>query len=511
MRPTTNRSLAAAVLMAMALLLSLPAVVRAQTSYVQHTVEAHETLYGLSRRYGVTIEAIEAANPGVSSTGLRRGQVVRIPQTAAPGSAATAGSTLRHTVQAGETLWGIAHQYGVSVDALRQANPAMQREDFVLQAGAVLLIPGVSAAAAPSAPGRGGTQTGNNGMRVALVMPLKAQRDEVARCKEFYNGALLAADDLGRQGRRVVMYVYEEDPADAQLTEIRAKLRANPVDIIYGPLYPTHFRVLADYARSVGTRLVIPFSSKAQEVDTNPSVYVVNTPEKHRNPAAAEVVARQFGRTHLVFLSTPEANETAFVAALRTKAAAQGATFSTLPVNFADRDILGVFSSHDRVLFVPDGSTEADYKAVLARLDRLRAEMPLLSTSLLAYPDWQRHQDTDRMTWYACDTYLFAPSFYNPYDDQVKVFVRKYRDRFGQDMQPYYPRYGALGYDVVMQTATPFFRHRDLYHGQEAEGVTAVQSHLRFTKTAPTGGYANTNTWLVHFAKERRIEVIGVR
>lgn len=47
-----------------------------------HTVAAKETLYGLSRRYGVSVEAIVAANPAAlprASTPLKIGMVLRIP------------------------------------------------------------------------------------------------------------------------------------------------------------------------------------------------------------------------------------------------------------------------------------------------------------------------------------------------------------------------------------------------------------------------------------------------
>lgn len=501
------RQLLTTLSVACCLILALPTLALAQTAYFQHTVEAQETLYGIARKFGVSIDELLAANPGVTAQNLRRGQVIRIPTSATvattPAPAAAPAIRQTHSVQQGETVWGIAHRYGVSVEALRAANPQMNQPDYVLPVGATLLIP-ASGTAVPAA-------TMQRGVRVALVMPLKAQRAEVPRCTEFYQGLLIAAEELKQQGRSVTIYAYEEDPDDTTLADLQSKLRTNPVDIIYGPLYPKHFPVLADYARRNGVRLVVPFSSKVAEVEQNPAVYVVNTPEKYRNAAAAEVIARQFGSTHLVVLQTPEANEAPFVAKLKAQTAAAGGTSTALPANFTDQQILSVFALHDRVLFVPDGSGEEAYRTVLRRLDRLRAEMPLLSTSLLAYPDWQKYQDDDRMTWYACDTYLFCPAFYNPYDDRVKVFVRKYRDRYHTDLLPYYPHFGALGYDVALQTMQPFFTHGDQYHGQEARGTEGVQSHLRFERTGQAGGYANTNIWLMHFKKTRTIDLIGVR
>lgn len=490
------------------LLFATPFSLTAQTAYLQHTVEAQETLYGIARRFSVTIDDVLAANPGLSPQNLRRGQVIRVPAnttnttntpTNSPTRFATAaGTPTRHTVQQGETIWGIAHQYGLTVEALKAANPEMERTDYVLPIGASVIIPSTGNIASSA--------NRTNSVRVALVLPIKAQRPEVERCKEFFNGVLIAAEEMKQQGRAVTIYAYEEDPNDITLSDLQGKLRANPVDIIYGPLYPAHFPALADFAKRNNVRLVVPFSSKVTEVEQNTNIYVVNTPTTHRNRAAAENVVRQFGRTHIVFLQTPSGNEADFVRQLKSKSAAAGATFSELPANFTDRQLLSIFATHDRVLFVPNGSQEKDYQSVITRLDKLRSDMPLLNTSLLGYPDWQKYQDEDRMKWYACDTYLFCPAFYNPYDDKVKIFVRKYRDRYHTDLLPYYPRYGALGYDLALQTMTNF-----LAHGREVKDFTAVQSRLSFEKANSGGGYVNTNIWLMHFKKDRTINLIGVR
>lgn len=48
-----------------------------------HTVAAHETLYGIARKYGVTVDAIKAANRLTSDT-VRPGQTLTIPAAAAP-------------------------------------------------------------------------------------------------------------------------------------------------------------------------------------------------------------------------------------------------------------------------------------------------------------------------------------------------------------------------------------------------------------------------------------------
>ncbi len=77
-----------------------------------HTVAAGDTLWGIARRYGVTVEQLRTWN-GLTADTLTIGKVLRVR---APGGAAT------HRVVAGDTLWALARRYGVSVDQLRSWN-----------------------------------------------------------------------------------------------------------------------------------------------------------------------------------------------------------------------------------------------------------------------------------------------------------------------------------------------------------------------------------------------------
>ncbi|MCZ7573639.1 MAG: LysM peptidoglycan-binding domain-containing protein [Ardenticatenaceae bacterium] len=103
----------------------------------RYTVQPGDTLNLIAQRFGVTVDQILAANPGLQPEALGIGQEIIIPSGAAP--APQQPSAFQYTVQKGDTLNLIAQRFGVSVDRVLAANPGLVPSR--LQIGQVILIP----------------------------------------------------------------------------------------------------------------------------------------------------------------------------------------------------------------------------------------------------------------------------------------------------------------------------------------------------------------------------------
>jgi LysM repeat protein len=101
-----------------------------------HRVVQGETFFGIARRYEVTTADLAAANPGLDPGLLRAGQVLRIP--APDGAAEFAPGARIHRVSSGETLFGISRRYGVPPERIRRVN---RLEDDRVRIGQTLIIP----------------------------------------------------------------------------------------------------------------------------------------------------------------------------------------------------------------------------------------------------------------------------------------------------------------------------------------------------------------------------------
>ena len=87
-------------------------------SYILHLVDPKETLFGISRRYGAPVNEIVSANDALKQ-GLKIGQTIKVPFI--PKADVPNGSVL-HKVTPGETLFSISKNYGVTLDQVKLSN-----------------------------------------------------------------------------------------------------------------------------------------------------------------------------------------------------------------------------------------------------------------------------------------------------------------------------------------------------------------------------------------------------
>ncbi|HAN86723.1 MAG: LysM domain-containing protein [Bacillota bacterium] len=104
-----------------------------------YEIRAGDTFYALARRYGITVEAIMAANPGVDPRRLQIGQLICIPAAAPPTPPVFCPGGTPYVIQRGDTLYRLAQRYGTTVDALLRANPGI--DPMNLQIGQLICIP----------------------------------------------------------------------------------------------------------------------------------------------------------------------------------------------------------------------------------------------------------------------------------------------------------------------------------------------------------------------------------
>ena len=93
--------------------------IQAQTA-IEHIVQEKETLYGISKKYNITVETLQNNNKELLTEGLKKGQVLKI-NTVSNGIKNSLDNDF-HTVVAKESLYSIARLYNVAVLDLEKLN-----------------------------------------------------------------------------------------------------------------------------------------------------------------------------------------------------------------------------------------------------------------------------------------------------------------------------------------------------------------------------------------------------
>jgi LysM repeat protein len=106
----------------------------------EYQIQQNDTLWGIGQKLGVSVADIERANPKVVPTRLQVGTTLIIPPKreapAAPAEEAYAGTL--HKIEKNETLSSISRKYGVSIEAIVKENGLRTTRIF---AGKTLKIP----------------------------------------------------------------------------------------------------------------------------------------------------------------------------------------------------------------------------------------------------------------------------------------------------------------------------------------------------------------------------------
>ena len=98
----------------------------AQSEYRTHTVQKGETLYGIGKNYGLSEQELFLVNPNLNGASIKEGDIVVIPakKIAAPQVINRIDSNyVKHQVQPKETLYGLSKRYGISIDEILKENP----------------------------------------------------------------------------------------------------------------------------------------------------------------------------------------------------------------------------------------------------------------------------------------------------------------------------------------------------------------------------------------------------
>lgn len=263
-----------------------------------YTIQAEETKYSVSKKFGVSITELEELNPHIKNAfeigmQIRFNKNTEFPKAAVVETPKVSTKTMFYTVQQGETLYSISRKFGISVDEITKKNPAVASG---LTVGMELLLPEKkeidSTIQSDSANGLKKklnllTKVNKSKQRnLVLLMPFNINRIEKDSAKtkmeylktdkflnitlDFYAGALKAIDSAKVLGLPIHAKVYDAETSkySSNVASIIKNNNFSNVDVVIGP-FTNSFVETAGQLLDKNTAVISPLSNDTGKGGSN--------------------------------------------------------------------------------------------------------------------------------------------------------------------------------------------------------------------------------------------------
>jgi LysM repeat protein len=321
-----------------------------------HTVQAGETLYGISRMYTMSVEDIEQANPGITAENISVGDRLTIPedQQGEEEHAYNEEGLVYHKVKRRETLYSIASYYHVGVEDIRAANPELGWGGP--KTGQVIRIPkpqitdqqqagnDLNRPDEPEFQGDSveieaydyneldtGYENINRTYRVAFFVPfdfremepldsltkdvesltrknriierymIEQRIPQSRNFLEFFQGTLMAIDSMRRTGMKLEVHYFDTRRSTSRVNSLLMDDSFEDFDLFLGPFYDFTLELVSSFARKNRIPVVTPFYNELDLVRDNPYLFQLSPSIERGYREAAKLVASKY-RYNIVYV-----------------------------------------------------------------------------------------------------------------------------------------------------------------------------------------------------------------
>ncbi len=538
--------------------------------FIYHSIKQGETIYSISKKYNISSKDIEATNPDLNPNELPMGFLLRIPKSQIKVNqiGSTEGDFITHTVRKRETVYSISKKYGIDIKDIGEANPTKILSN--IRKGMKLKIPTKTYLARLEEEEKKLELVKLNQkeeefvdtikvdcfsydynfekplIKLALMLPFDLEATRKANIikkiegeeeieimvdepelsprsrtfVEFYEGALIALDSLKKQGVNIQLFTFDTAPDSNRVKEILAQPELKYVDLIIGPAYASNLKYVSDFSLKNKIKLIYPLSSVNEYLNENPYLFQVNSPDTLLHDKYVEYIVNISKETRVVVLKSPEPSieEEQLITKLKRRLYMETLPFGVAPdfveISFSEQDIQGidVLLSNEKINHVvipsPD---EADVSKIVTTLHGVK-ETTDAKIKLIGFGNWLRFQTLIPEEIHDLDTEILTPYVLDHENYIVKDFSEKYRDWYLTEpfaVSPYfirsgysskYSRYGIWGFDV-----TYFFLKALTTYGEQFEHCltnftsSQVQFNFNFVRNENWGGFYNNGLYVIAF------------
>ena len=450
--------------------------------YVTYEVKnKKETLYSISKQFGVSINEIIEANP-YAQDGIKKGDILQIPidEKNIP---KTSGNELYHLVQPKETIYGICKQYNISKEDLFRRNPRLQTEG--LKYGDTIFI-------ASAEKTLGDTTDGNTRTyKIAYLLPFSIGENErnvnIERFIDFYRGSLIAMEDIKTSGVSLEVYTFDTQLGTSKTQEIVKSKLPKDIDLIIGPAYPEQISQVASFAKKNNIVQVVPFTSHISNSDRYAQQYQFNPVPNDLDKIVAANIFNKFkdNNIYMVYFSNEE-NEKSFYTLpeqLERLMKLKSVRYVKLNISDISKDkIASIANNNKHNLMVIRQCQTSDFQSLIDMFDNNTRNITFVTEhNIFDYA--QKDKSLKNKDFVSYSLFNTAPT---------NKYILSYNNYFPtRSKAQSTPNYDLLGYDITLYFCKALQPNKQLIFPQD---IALQQSTFNFTKQ--NNAFLNTGCFI---------------
>jgi LysM repeat protein len=443
-------------------------VVNAQET---HDVKMGETLYSVSKQYGVSISDIVKANPN-TKRGLRKGMSIVIPIIHETIDTVV---YIMHRVRPLESFYSIKNKYGIGESELLEFNPQLS-EGF--RAGEYIKVPQHDEVDVTESieleedeneddlfkelKDRKNKFKKKESYDIAFMLPLYLDKNDTIEAYQdlqqedniykktryaldFYSGAKIAIDSLNKAGMAINVHVYDTKNDPHETFDLVAQKEFDDFDLVIGPFYSKNFKIAAEILSRRDVPIVAPLSTKGNLLENIPNAFQVIPTKKRQVNYLSEYISENYQDDNLIVVRRNDEDDEKYSEWMLSSLELDSV------LNFKEVIVEGavIDSIHHEldsmaetnVVLVP--SVEKDFVTdLLTKLNATRDS----SLVIFGMPDWYSFKELDYDYLMNLNVHMPNSGVLSYQDSFTQYFVNNYQEQTGSDPSP---RFSFSGFDVT--------------------------------------------------------------
>lgn len=545
--------------------------VKDETKYIYHSLKPGETVYSISKSYGVSENEIIQSNPGIEINKLSVGSEIAVPRrdfmTDRQKFDDQKKQYIFHKVLKGESLASIADKYGLTLRELRKENRDLrfpQVGDFVRVPGAVAAdvaevekvipdtVPVIVAAPEVIVEKRSGFTPVKNlrgSMDVAVLLPFylkeNSVRSEIDSSKivkgkrvpktiykpedwiydggfdflEMYEGILLAADTLRSLGLDINIHPFDIRRDTVEITRLINAGTLNDMDLIIGPVYSYNLTAVAAYAKGLGIPVVSPVPLFNNSVLTgNSTLFMASSSLEVAQRRLSKKVA-EYDDHNIVFIHADTAGNDPDVARFKNL------IFTDLSTKRPYEEIrFKEFTFYSRSMFDNDSINRLGH----ALSDQIKnvviiasEEPPVISEliqdiqglsrkfdiKVLGYPAMVDIDNLEPKYLFDLGIKMFYPTWIDYSLPDIKAFNADFRRKFLTE--PPEKSFAWQGYDITYYFLSGLALFgKEFISRPEMHYPDLLQTEFEFARKSADDGFENQKLYIIEYTKDYKVKLL---